>query len=117
MKLFTIHKNPLNISYKHQLCSIAALFVLLVMLLVVVLPFVLIQSLYKDLWKAELLLFEQPNAKFSFKYVFRSFLKNELTGDEELVTCSSFSTYNSLTESYQKCNEITVRNDNPFESY
>lgn len=109
MKLFTIHINPLNISYKHQLCSISTLFVFLVAVLEIVLPLVLIQSLFRDLWKEELLLFEQPNTKFSFKYIFRTILKNELTDDDKLVTCSSFSTYNSLTESYQECNEITVR--------
>lgn len=109
MKLFTIHINPLNISYKHQLCSISTLFVFLVAVLEIVLPLVLIQSLFRDLWKEELLLFEQPNTKFSFKYIFRTILKNELTDDDKLVTCSSFSTYNSLTEAYQECNEITVR--------
>ncbi|XP_063697664.1 transmembrane protein 231 [Culicoides brevitarsis] len=105
MKLFTVHRNPLNIAYKHQLCSIATLFVLLGAILVVVLPFVVIHSLYRDTWKEELLLHEQPNTKFSYKYIFRATLGNEI--DEKLVTCSSFASYNALTEPYQECNGVT----------
>uniref|UniRef100_A0A336M9W9 Transmembrane protein 231 n=1 Tax=Culicoides sonorensis TaxID=179676 RepID=A0A336M9W9_CULSO len=106
MKLFTVHKNPLHISYKHQLCSIATLFVILVAILVIVLPFVLIYTLYRDIWKQDLLIFEQPKVQFSYKYIFSAVLRNEATDNQKLVTCSSFSKYNELTENHQNCNGI-----------
>lgn len=108
MKLFTVHRNTLNINYKHQLCSIAFLFVILVTILTIVLPFVVIHSTNRETWKQSLMIYEQPNVKFIYQYIFTAILQDDDDDKKNMITCSSFPFYNELTQEFQECSDIKV---------
>lgn len=109
MKLLTIFKKPVNIQYKHQICSVAFYFVLLTTIFTVIIPFIIVHTTNSVTWNENLILYEQPTVKFPYKFL----LVAELNDGSDLmktVTCSSFSNFNEKVQDLDECSSIKVEN-------
>lgn len=117
MKLFNIFTKPLQVTYKHQICSFAFLFVLLVALLTAILPAVIVYRTNKEEWKSQLIIYEQPHVKYNHEYVVHaSFIERDqqlaMDVERKTVVCSSYSQFTGQLDSVssQECSSIEVRN-------
>lgn len=113
MKLITLHKRNAYIQYKHTICSWAAIFVLLATILTVILPFYFAFYLFNDIWSQYKIVWEHPDVKFQYKYMFIaesgvSSTENENPYDSMVTTCSSYEYLNELFEDFSECSMIKV---------
>lgn len=112
MKLFNIFSSPLTVTYKHQLCSLAFLFVVLVGVVIITLPACVVYMTNKEIWMAQLILYEQPQVNYEHEYLLvANLVSSELGTDEEkAVVCSSYSKFTTLGElNSQDCASVEVR--------
>lgn len=114
MKLFNIFSTPLKVTYKHQLCSLAFLFVLFVAVVTITLPAIIVYMTNKEIWMAQLILFEQPFVKYEHEYLLVANLakKDDLEDEvERTVVCSSYTKFTTLQEmNSEDCLAVEVRN-------
>lgn len=113
MKLLTLHRRNAYIQYKHTICSYAALFVLLAAILTVILPFYSAFYLFNDVWAQYKIIYEHPDVKFQYKYIFVAEYSNanaegENALDSTVTACSSYSYLNELFEDFSECSMIKV---------
>lgn len=114
MKLLTLHKKITYIQYKHTICSWAAIFVLLATILTVILPFYMAFYLFNDIWSQYKIIYEHPDVKFQYKYIFvaeysRANGESENVLDSTVTTCSSYEYLNQLFQDFSECSIIKVR--------
>lgn len=116
MKLITLHQRNTSINYKNSLCSFATLFTISVTVFAIVAPFYIAFSLFGDLWSQYKLVYEQPDIRFEYKYIFSAeFTRNnaadaEMPGvDTQVVVCSSYKYLNkAMTNDATECSMIKV---------
>ncbi|XP_062547074.1 transmembrane protein 231 [Armigeres subalbatus] len=113
MQLFSLHRKSIYVLYQNHLCSFSTLAIALVVLLSLVLPYCVISFINPGtLWDRYRLVHEQPKVRFSYQYLF---LAEMVDGPGEVnhqpITCSSFESYNILTERYQECNAVKATAD------
>lgn len=113
MKLITLHKRNAYIRYKHTICSWAAIFVLLTMILTVLLPFYIAFYMFDDIWSQYKIIYEHPDVHFQYKYIFKadyssSNAENENPYDSTVTTCSSYEYLNELFDDFSECSMIKV---------
>lgn len=113
MKLLTLHKRNAHIHYKHTICSWAAVFVFLAAILTVILPFYFAFYLFNDIWSQYKIIYEHPDVKFQYKYIFVAEYSNGNAGaenalDSTITTCSSYNYLNEVFEDFSECSMIKV---------
>ncbi|XP_055837340.1 uncharacterized protein LOC129905799 [Episyrphus balteatus] len=98
MKFIPLHTKNTEIMYKNSLCSSAAFFVFVLIILSVMIPVLLVSILspYSGISESRVL-YEQPKVMFTFQYLFLG----ELSG-EGAVACSTFAYFNSRTKEWQQ---------------
>ncbi|XP_055592187.1 uncharacterized protein LOC129743959 [Uranotaenia lowii] len=113
MQFFTLHRKFVYVRYRNQLCSCSTLIVIVLTVLALILPAWLLlevnPSTLRDHFR---LVYEQPNVAFAYRYLLlaevgRSAETSSAPGTD-IISCSSFESYNSLTEEWQECNAIKV---------
>lgn len=114
MKLLTLHRRNTYIKYKHTICSWAAIFVLLATILTVILPFYFAFYLFNDVWSQYKVVYQHPDVKFQYKYIFvgeykKSNAEGENSFDTTVTTCTSFNYLNEVFQDYSECSLIKVR--------
>lgn len=113
MKLLTLHKRNTYIRYKHTICSWAAIFVFLAAILTVILPFYIAFYLFNDIWSQYKIIYEHPDVKFQYKYIFVAEYtplnaEHENPIDSTVTTCSSYDYLNELFQDFSECSMIKV---------
>ncbi|XP_053676620.1 transmembrane protein 231 [Anopheles nili] len=108
MKLFCFYGKPVSIKYHNQLCSSTTLVVCTLSVAAFVLPYYILSSVKRgELWDQHQLVYEQPRVKFLYAYLFLAEMEASDDGSS-VVTCSSFESYNTLTEHLYPCSEVRV---------
>lgn len=117
MKLITLYRRYTSINYKNSLCSFATLFVISVTIFAIVAPFYIAFSLFSDLWSQYKVVYEQPDIRFEYKYIFTAeFTKSsaaeaEISSiDTKIVVCSSYKYLNKALNDAMECSMIKVLN-------
>lgn len=113
MKLLTLHKRNAYVQYKHTICSWAASFVFLGAILTVILPFYFAFYLFNDVWSQYKIIYEHPDVKFQYKYLFVAentaiTPENSDFVDSKLLTCSSYKYMSEIFEDSPDCSVIKV---------
>lgn len=115
MKLITLYKRKTSINYKNSLFSFATLFVISVTIFAVVAPFYIAVSLFSDLWSQYKIVYEQPDIRFEYKYIFTAeYTKGRVTDaeiptdDTKVVVCSSYKYLNKAMNDAMECSMIKV---------
>lgn len=113
MKLLTLHKRNSYIQYKHTICSWAATFVFLATILTVILPFYFAFHLFNDIWSQYKIVYEHPDVKFQYKYIFVGEYNNANADagnvfDTTVTTCSSYNYLNEIFQDFSECSMIKV---------
>lgn len=113
MKLITLHKRTAYIQYKNTICSWTASFVFLSIILTIWFPYYLAFHLFSDVWSQNKIIYEQPDIRFQYKYIFVAEL--EPTETENLdgftsssIACTSYSFLNQFSDTYPDCSTIRV---------
>lgn len=119
MKLLTLHKRNAYIQYKHTICSWAAAFVLLSAILTVILPFYFAFYLFNDVWSQYKIIYEHPDVKFQYKYLFvaENAAINSDSNDfvsSKVLTCSSYKYLSELFDDSPDCAVIKVNKNISF---
>lgn len=116
MKLFNIFAKSLQVTYKHQICSFAFFFVLVVSILTATVPGLIVYETNKEEWKSQLIIYEQPHVEYGHEYlVMANFGERDppLAADAELktVVCSSYSQFaDQLRQTdVEECSSMEVR--------
>lgn len=116
MKLITLYQRNTSINYKNSLCSFATFFVISLTAFAIVAPFYIAHSLFNDLWSQYKIVYEQPDIRFEYKYIFTAeFTKinavdvEMLVADTKIVVCSSYSYLNKALTNPMECSMIKVR--------
>lgn len=117
MKLITLYKRNTSINYKNSLCSFATLFVISVTVFAIIAPFYIAFSLFSDLWSQYKIVYEQPDIRFEYEYIFTaeytriSSMEAEMpTIDTKFVVCSSYKYLNKAHNHAMECSMIKARN-------
>lgn len=85
MKPIILFTRPATIVYKHSVCSLAALLVLLLTIVTVLVPFYIAYGVNADLWmtqnqqRLEIL---QPDVRFAFRYIVLAEFESTSAGDD-----------------------------------
>lgn len=109
MKIINLYDKRIYIQYKHSVCSFAALFVLVVTIFAIVVPFYIAYYIYHDWWSQHKTVYEQPIVKYQHKFIFLAEYSNEsVETDAQLVACNSFKYLNELLADYPDCSSIKV---------
>lgn len=115
MKLITLYRSNTSINYKNSLCSFATLFVISVSVFAIIAPFYIAFSLFNDLWSQYKIVYEQPDIRFEYKYIFTAeFTKTsavdaEMPADDtKVVVCSSYKYLNKAMSDAMECSLIKV---------
>ncbi|XP_058120888.1 transmembrane protein 231 [Anopheles ziemanni] len=110
MKLFNFYSKTVKIQYRNQLCSTTTFVVCALTLAAFVIPYYLLTSIkHGELWENHRLLYEKPNVAFPYQYLFLAELEDvDDKPTTSVVTCSSFVSYNMLTEQLHPCSGIRV---------
>ncbi|KAH8413485.1 hypothetical protein KR009_011762 [Drosophila setifemur] len=98
MKFIPLHATNTSIVYKNSLCSFASLLVLVFIALSVMIPVMLVSVLspYSGISESRVL-YEQPDVRFTYKYIFVATIEPEEEGElESMVACSTFNHFNSI---------------------
>lgn len=85
MKLFIVHRKNVYTNYKQSLCSFAAVFVIIVTVFSVIVPFYITFSLYHDTWPQQKIIYEQPDIQFKYNYIFLAEHINIQVSNENLM--------------------------------
>lgn len=137
MKLLNLYNRKVSISYKHSFCSFAALFVIVLTVFTIVMPFYVIFSINHDLWSSHnKIVYEQPTIHFQYKYIlltehsststtsypiteeFPEETKTDVLGapvniqnmkPTKLMAWSSYDYFNQLMDNWQKSVSIKVK--------
>lgn len=106
MSLISLHRKYSFVDYQNRVCSIAAFVTFLTICFATILPFVVIFKINGNKFSAnnDVVIFEQPQVKFSYKYIVLA--ENSMESREEMILCSSFETLKQLDESSQKCSKV-----------
>ncbi|EAT32457.1 AAEL015276-PA [Aedes aegypti] len=111
MQLFNLHRKSIYVLYQNRLCSLSTLTTALVVLLSLILPYCVISLINPGaLWDRYRLVYEQPKVHFDYQYLFLAEIDRP-DDTNRLITCSSFQSYNELTDHSQECNAIKVMAD------
>lgn len=115
MKLITLHRRYTSINYKNSLCSFATLFVISVTIFAIIAPFYIAFSLFHDLWSQYKLVYEQPDVRFDYKYIFTAEFTKASVGEVEMpaidtkvAVCSSYKYLNKALNDPMECSMIKV---------
>lgn len=115
MKLITLCKRNTSINYKNSLFSFATLFVISVTVFAIVAPFYIAFSLFNDLWSQYKIVYEQPDIRFEYKYIFTAeFIRISAAEtdvpafDTKVVVCSSYKHLNKALNDPMECSMIKV---------
>uniref|UniRef100_A0A182J2X9 Transmembrane protein 231 n=1 Tax=Anopheles atroparvus TaxID=41427 RepID=A0A182J2X9_ANOAO len=110
MKLFSLYGKTVKIQYRNQLCSTTTVVVCALTLAALVIPYYLLSTIKRgELWDNHRLVYEQPQVAFLYKYLFMAELEQtDERSSSSVVTCSSFESYNTLTEQLHPCSDIRV---------
>lgn len=115
MKLITLYKRNAYIKYKHTICSWATVFVFSATVLTIILPFYIAFFLFNDIWQQYKIIYEHPDLKFQYKYMFVAEHiarnpDNENVIDSTVTSCSSYDYLNGVFDDFSQCSVIKVRN-------
>lgn len=124
MKLITLHQRNTSINYKNSLCSFATLFVISLTVFAIVAPFYIAFSLFNDLWSQYTIIYEQPDIRFEYKYIFTaeftkiSAVEAEMPAvDTQVVVCSSYKYLNkAVTDDAMECSMFKVNAINDIDT-
>lgn len=75
MKLLNLYNRKVSISYRHSICSFAAVYVAVLTTFAIVVPFYVIFSINGDLWATQYqhkIVYEQPVINFQYQYILMS---------------------------------------------
>lgn len=115
MKLITLYRKNTSINYKNSLCSFATLFVISVSVFAIIAPFYIAFSLFNDLWSQYKVVYEQPDIRFEYKYIFTaeftkiSAVDGEMPAvDTRVVVCSSYKYLSKAMIDAMECSLIKV---------
>lgn len=117
MKLLTLYRRNAYVHYKHTICSWAAVFVFLATILTIILPFYIAVHLFHDNWSEYKIIYEHPDVKFQFKYIFVAEHNARSTDslnqmDSLTTTCTSYNYLNKLFDDSSECSIIKVISEN-----
>uniref|UniRef100_A0A182VSE7 Transmembrane protein 231 n=1 Tax=Anopheles minimus TaxID=112268 RepID=A0A182VSE7_9DIPT len=109
MKLFSFYNKSVYIQYRNQLCSTTTIVVCALTVAAFLAPYYLLSSIRQgELWDHQRIVYEQPKMKFLYEYLFVAEMEDPDERSSTVVTCSSFESYNSLTEQQPSCNDVQV---------
>uniref|UniRef100_A0A182P4K1 Transmembrane protein 231 n=1 Tax=Anopheles epiroticus TaxID=199890 RepID=A0A182P4K1_9DIPT len=110
MKLFSFYNKSIYIQYRNQLCSTTTFVVCALSVAAFVAPYYLLSSIkHGELWDQHRTVYEQPKMAFQYSYLFLAEMDQPEEGRAPtVVTCSSFPSYNTLTEQLQPCSDVQV---------
>lgn len=120
MKLFVVHRKNIYTNYKQSLCSFATFFVIIVTVFTIILPFYITFSLYHDTWPQQKIVYEQPDIKFQYNYIFLAEHINIQQSNENSVenvfpivstkslTCNSYKYLIDAVGSIPECSIVKV---------
>lgn len=111
MKLITLQKRTAYIHYKNTICSWAALFVFLSIIFTTWFPYYLAFHLFSDAWSQNKIIYEHPDIKFQYKYIFVAELEptetENMSGSASTsMACTSYGFLNQFYETYPDCSTI-----------
>lgn len=114
MKLLTLYNKNVSISYKHSVCSFAALFAAVSLIFVCTVPYYLVCYVNSDLWWQPHMVWEQPRVQFQYRYILMG--EHRAVGGVDgpglngrpLVVISSFDRLNAATEKWQTSATVKV---------
>lgn len=72
MKLLNLYSRKVSISYRHSICSFAAVYVAVLTTFAIVVPFYVVFSINGDLWATQYqhkMVYEQPVINFQYQYI------------------------------------------------
>lgn len=72
MKLLNLYSRKVSISYRHSICSFAAVYVAVLTTFAIVVPFYVVFSINGDLWATQhryKIVYEQPVINFQYQYI------------------------------------------------
>uniref|UniRef100_A0A182RWA3 Transmembrane protein 231 n=1 Tax=Anopheles funestus TaxID=62324 RepID=A0A182RWA3_ANOFN len=109
MKLFSFYSKSVYIQYRNQLCSTTTIVVCALTVAAFFAPYYLLSYIKQgELWDQQRIVYEQPRVKFLYEYLFLAEMEDVDERSSTVVTCSSFESYNSLTEQQHSCNDVQV---------
>lgn len=113
MKLITLHKRAVYIHYKNTICSWTAFFVFLSLIFTIWFPYYLAFHLFSDVWSQNKIIYEHPDIKFQYKYIFVAELEPTETARmnglaSTSIACTSYDFLNQFYETYPDCSTIKV---------
>nr|XP_040237950.2 transmembrane protein 231 [Anopheles coluzzii] len=112
MKLFNFYNKSVYIQYRNQLCSTTTVVVCALTLAAFAVPYYLLSSIRQgELWDQQRTVYEQPKMSFQYSYLFLAEMEDPEEGratSASVVTCSSFPSYNTLTEQLHPCSDVQV---------
>uniref|UniRef100_A0A182QPY4 Transmembrane protein 231 n=1 Tax=Anopheles farauti TaxID=69004 RepID=A0A182QPY4_9DIPT len=109
MKLMCFYNKSVCVKYRNQLCSTTTFVVCALTLAAFAVPYYLLSSIKSgELWDQQRLVYEQPTTKFLYSYLFLAELEEPVQRTPSVVTCSSFESYNKLTEQLHPCGDVRV---------
>ena len=112
MKLFNFYNKSVYIQYRNQLCSTTTVVVCALTLAAFAVPYYLLSSIRQgELWDQQRTVYEQPKMSFQYSYLFLAEMEDSEEGratSASVVTCSSFPSYNTLTEQLHPCSDVQV---------
>lgn len=105
MKLLTIYRKNVYITYKQNLCSFPAFAIIIFTIFTISVPFFIVYTINRTIWGTDLIIFEKPNLNFQYKYLVLA------DYGDSIMRCSSFERLNELTDGVEDCDEITYSED------
>lgn len=111
MKLLTLYRRNACVQYKHTICSWAAIFVFLATILTIIVPFYIVVHLFHDIWSQYKIIYEHPDVKFLYKYIFVAEhipygTENSNSMDSVATRCTSYNYLNELFDDSSECSVI-----------
>ena len=106
MSVISLHRKYSFVDYQNRVCSFAAFFTLVALLISLILPLVWIFKVNNNSFSSskDLSVFEQPMVKFPFKYIFIAEHSMEAS---EAILCSSFEQLHHLSDT-ENCSKMKV---------
>lgn len=105
MKLLTIYRKNVYITYKQNVCSFPSFAIIIFAIFTIVTPFLIVYTINHTIWTRDLIVYEKPNVNFQYQYLVLAHFENTL------LRCSSFRGLNELTDNLVECDTISFGED------
>lgn len=105
MKLLTIYRKSVYITYKQNLCSFPSFAIIIFTIFTIVSPFLIVYTINYTIWTRDLIIYEKPDVNFQYQYLVFAYF------GETLLRCTSFRGLNELTDNLEECDTISFIED------